>query len=102
MRYYPLLSLFLLTLLVATACEKDPAKEWDNAVILSIDQRDCVCCGGFFIEVGNETLRSFTLPAEFAASFDVKELPLDVRMRWREAVPHCMGDEIEIIEIERL
>ena len=52
-----------------SACCKDdddgPGYCSEEGLIVGIDFRECACCGGWFIEIYNDTLRALDLPQEF-------------------------------------
>lgn len=61
-----LLKFAFLTLFCCFACNKTSEKDCPDGLetgrIIGLDFRKCACCGGWWIEVGNDTLRAFTLP----------------------------------------
>lgn len=83
----------------SSGCCKDHDHPQDDcmeeALILGADARECVCCGGWFIEIGQDTLRGY-LPAEFVETFNLNDLPLPVVLEWERSESPCLGDEIEI------
>ena len=91
--------------LYSACCEHDDDDDAgycsEEGIILSPDFRDCACCGGWFIEIGNDTLRANNLPQEFVASFDFSDLPLPVYLEWSTADPLCLGDEILVPCVRR-
>lgn len=99
----PLFCIF--TLPVLEACHQDddcePGYCSEEGVIVDIDPRDCICCGGWFIKIGEETLRAWTLPEEFTQSLDPNEFPLPVYLEWSPKEEPCLGDEIEVECIRR-
>ena len=88
--------LFAAGLLFFTACCED--HDDDNSLhcseegtIIAIDFRECACCGGWFIEVGSDTLRAVDLPQDFKESLDANEFPLPVLMEWSPSETPCLG-----------
>lgn len=73
----------------------------EEGVITGIDFRLCPCCGGWFIEIGNDTLRATVLPEGFGESLDPSEFPLPVFLEWSVPVTLCTGDEIIVDCIRR-
>lgn len=67
------------------------------------DQRDCLCCGGYFIDIKGETYRFFNheLPSG-SINFDSIDahFPVKVRVRWKLKDDGCMGDEIIISKVQ--
>lgn len=53
-------------MLSCLACGKEAKNDCPNNLesgsIIGIDFTLCPCCGGYWIEVGNDTLRAFVLP----------------------------------------
>lgn len=98
---------FYLTLfLLLIACKEDEeakTKFESSGLITGLDVTLCGCCGGYIIEMDNETYRC--LPAdlpetyrEFLASLDFS-FPLQVRMTWSLKDDSC-SDRITIRKIE--
>ncbi len=96
--------------LLAIACERvneDPAppeNQWTDAVVVTYDLTLCACCGGFFIDIkGQSQRRRFeTLPE--GSNLDLFKsgvMPLNVRIQWREKMPRCREDLIEVLKIEK-
>lgn len=66
LRHTFLQALLLLLLATAGACRNDTEDaDGDAARILHADARLCVCCGGWFVEVKNDTLRIVQMPDIF-------------------------------------
>ena len=87
--------------LLATGCHKECNCDWDKGIILLTDQRYCACCGGWFIEIEGDTLRAQTLPEPFRTKWGEGPFPMEVRLRWQPDATPCLGDEIEVLEIQR-
>lgn len=67
-----------------------------KGVVIGIDFRKCVCCGGYFIEVEGDTLRSWNLPQPFMDEIAGEDFPISVYLEWQPAATPCLGDEIEV------
>ena len=69
------------------------------------DFRQCVCCGGWFIEIDKEEYRFFTLPkgSDIALPLNIEDLPINVRLTWsKSGSGMSCGDDLIVIEkIER-
>lgn len=89
-------------LLLPACCDDDNYACSDQGIILGEDFRKCRCCGGWFIEIDDDTLRAQRLPEEFVNFLNISELnfPLPVRLDWEPDATPCMGDEIEVSFIE--
>lgn len=72
----------------------------ETASIIAQDFRRCVCCGGWFITVGPDTLRTLVLPAEFEIAPD-PALPIDVCLSYHALTGTC-EDFAALIEIDRI
>jgi len=104
--------IFLLTILLGlvttifSACCEDcgdalPCYCSDDGIIIGQDERDCACCGGWFIEIYGDTLRALTLPHDFYQTLEPGEIPLPVYLEWTFDEPLCLGDEILVECIRR-
>ncbi|MEM7373152.1 MAG: hypothetical protein AAF587_31300 [Bacteroidota bacterium] len=103
-RFRPLiLAAFLLTSMLSfTSCQQLENVEeslLDEGTILKPDYRLCACCGGWFIEIGDETYRMTVLPPESALDLSSGQYPVEVLLRWRKPLAPCLGDEINVSEI---
>jgi hypothetical protein len=80
-------------------CRKeDPCM--DPGTITGLDPRDCMCCGGWFIEI-QDTMRRFDqLPADCIIDFSTVTYPLKVKLDWKKKDTTCLGDEIRVIRME--
>jgi len=87
--------LIVITLILSllTGCRKED-KYMDTGTITGTDPRDCMCCGGWFIEI-KDTMRRFDqLPADCVIDFNTITYPLKVKLHWKKRDPLCIGDEI--------
>lgn len=95
---YCVLFLFLLL----NSC-KENDDDYSVGIITGSDFRFCACCGGFFIEIEDETYRFFNdeLP-EGSPNFYLMDVtfPLKVHVQWKLKENSCMGDEILVTNIE--
>ena len=107
MKNYILLLATLLSLgtfMLSACCDDDTGDSAtcsEPGVILGIDTRECLCCGGWFIDIGTDTLRALDLPQEFKESLDSGEFPLRVKLDWTPEPSPCLGDEIKVSCIQR-
>ena len=107
MKKYPIWKWSCLMMLILTAAcslfKQDDARECaDDGVIIGQDFRRCACCGGYFIEIEGDTLRSLTLPQSFTERLDLKTFPIPVELDWNEPEMRCLGDEIEVTCIQTI
>gem|GEM_PF-760313 len=98
-----LLTTILILTVLQSCCKHDDDFGYCStpAVITGIDYRECICCGGWFIDIGGEELRAPTLPTDFMESFSPDDLPLPVFLEWERVEEPCLGDEIEVSCIRR-
>lgn len=73
----------------------------NQAKILEPDYRMCVCCGGWFIKIDNDTLRFYELPSDFNIDLNTETLPIEVELNWEKDKNDCLGDEIIIDAIRK-
>ncbi len=95
----PLVFLFSFSLLI-DSCRKEAV--WvDQGEILGGDDRYCICCGGYFIDINGETFRFYEFPegSDFEIAPDAT-FPISVNINWHATENPCLGDEIIIDEIE--
>ncbi len=85
----------------SACCDDEPSYCAEEATIIGEDYRECACCGGWFIEIDDDTLRAVDLPQEFKESLDFNEIPLQVYMEWSHNETPCLEDEIEVGCIRR-
>lgn len=97
MRLLVLVMLLFTGIAIQTCCKNDDLGYCsDRGVITGVDYRECACCGGWFIDIGDEELRAVSLPPAFVESFDLEDLPLPVFLEWSRVEDPCLGDEIEV------
>lgn len=96
MRIY--IFLFVL-MMILTGCLKEN-QCMDSGTITGTDPRDCMCCGGWFIEI-KDTLRRFDqVPADCVIDFNAVAYPLRVKLEWKKKDVLCLGDEIKVLRME--
>ncbi|MFA6126128.1 MAG: hypothetical protein WC699_02385 [Bacteroidales bacterium] len=87
------LIIFGLLLALLGGCKKAD-ESLDSGTITGTDPRDCMCCGGWFIEI-KDTVRRFDLvPADCTIDFSTVTYPLQVKVEWKKKDITCLGDEI--------
>ena len=69
--------------------------------ITNADYRLCMCCGGWFINIGNETYRFLSLPENSDLNLTEETLPMNVELDWTKDENACLGDEIIISSIKK-
>ena len=71
-----------------------------DGIITGIDDRECSCCGGYFIEIGDSTHRFETIPPGTNLKLENQDFPIFVKLDWHEDPNACLGDEIIVERIE--
>ncbi len=72
----------------------------EPATIIGQDFRRCVCCGGWFITVGPDTLRTFFFPEE-ANLAPPETFPIEICIEYTPAAEcQVWNDLIEISKLE--
>ena len=93
---------WLFLLVIALNSCKDENGPTSNGLITGPDSRECVCCGGYFIEINKTTYRfnNEELP-DGSINFDLidAKFPIKVRVQWHLKEESCLGDEILITKI---
>jgi|TARA_B110000902_G_scaffold255145_1_gene320088 hypothetical protein len=89
-----------ITLLICISCKKEE-NYMNQAKILEPDYRMCVCCGGWFIKIDNDTLRFYELPSDCNIDLNAETLPIEVELNWEKDKNDCLGDEIIIDAIRK-
>ena len=85
------------------SCKKDALEEFKEASVIGPDFRRCASpyCGGWFFEVGNDTLRFLTLPESSTLTGFNDSFPFPVYIQYKNydnewsAIP----DLVEVIQI---
>jgi hypothetical protein len=93
--------LVYLTIILAmlTGCRKDHGYQ-NSGTIIGADYRKCMCCGGWFIKIGNDTLRFQNLPEGSNINLTDVKYPIDVYLDWNYPDPQCMPDQITVTRME--
>lgn len=81
--------------LLLSGCDRD-AGYMDTGTVFGMDYRKCMCCGGWFIEIDQDTLRFDVMPEEYTLNFDSLGYPVEVYIDWHHKDPKCLGDEIVV------
>lgn len=81
----------------ALGCTKDDPVYYGQ--ITGVDYSLCVCCGGWFIDIENETYRFYHLPENNNIDLSEEIMLVDVILEWEKDENGCLGDEIIISSI---
>jgi hypothetical protein len=93
-----LISLILLATLFACKKENIPT---DTGVITGADERLCLCCGGWFIEIGDSTYLFNQLPANSKLDLANETFPVAVDLNWQQDPDACLPEEILVTYISK-
>lgn len=105
MKFITIILALCISTSILISCKKDDdSGQGDNTsqgLITGIDKRECICCGGFWIEIDNDRLRFFydDLPPN---NLDLpnRTLPISVNIDWRLlGTDEACGDMMELIEV---
>jgi hypothetical protein len=88
-------------LLVIASCSMGEDEFRSNGTITGYDTRECVCCGGYFIDIDKATYRFFDLPRNSNIDLDSATFPIYVKLDWAIDPNACLGDEIIVSRIEK-
>ena len=88
-----------LILALLAGCRKD-VDCMDSGTITGLDPRDCMCCGGWFIEIKDTVRRFDQVPADCTIDFSTVTYPLKVKVDWKKRDTTCLGDEILVTRLE--
>ena len=84
---------YLFILLLLIACKKEAVK-YDNGTITGPDQRECVCCGGWFVVINDSTWRFMDAPQDSDIDLITVTFPVTVELQWEKDPDACLPDEI--------
>ncbi len=96
----------LIILLNCLACGKEAQNDCPDdlasGIIIGFDFRKCACCSGYWIAIGKDTLRTFTLPENIviADTNFVDGLFIPVCLSYEKSMD-CQGFE-ELIDIKTM
>ncbi|MGA2822780.1 MAG: hypothetical protein ABSE72_04570 [Bacteroidales bacterium] len=92
--------IFFIFLLAIMSCKKEKHL-MNEGKITGSDPRECICCGGYFIDINKSTYRFYELPENSGIDLKNAKFPICVELDWKKVEPGCIGDEIIIEEIEK-
>jgi hypothetical protein len=98
--------LFLVFIITMVSCNDEsnplPNEGYESTgTITGTDPRDCMCCGGWFIVIGDSTYRFDAFPKD--NNIDIANLvyPFKVYLDWDKDETPCLGDEIIVTRIKK-
>ena len=69
-----------------------------DALITGYDPRFCYCCGGWWVELNKDTMRTWNMPDEFRSILMEEKMPVPVRLQWKDMEEGCGGDKLIVIK----
>lgn len=88
-------------LLSCLYCSMQEHEFKSEGIITGIDDRECSCCGGYFVEIEDSTYRFDAVPPGSKLDLENPNFPIAVKLDWLEDPNACLGDEIIVERIER-
>lgn len=83
MNFKKIFFIVLLLTVIILSCEKEKDDNYQStAVITGPDLRECICCGGYFIELDDSTYNFDTLPTSSQIDLATETFPLRVKLDW--------------------
>lgn len=95
-----ILIITILSVAVMGSCQKEEPF-MDVGIITGPDLRLCACCGGWFIEIGDNTYRFSDIPCSCSLDLVNEEFPVIVNIDWEKDPNACLGDEIIVHRIKK-
>ena len=86
----------IISLLTLSGCSKREIEYQSVGTITGPDLRSCLCCGGWFIEIEDNTYRFEDIPNVNDLDLKSETFPLNVKLNYSLVGCGCLGDEIEI------
>jgi len=100
------ITVLFLVIISCFACEKEATNTCPNNLeegrIIGFDFRKCACCSGYWIEVGNDTLRTFVLPDNIEITDTNLVDGLDIPICFSYEKAKSCNDFTELIEIKEM
>ena len=95
-----ILTILIFSGALLVSCQKEKPF-MDTGIITGPDYRDCICCGGWFIEIGDSTYRFMEIPCSCSLDLMNAEFPVMVFLDWEKDPDPCLGDEIIVERIQQ-
>lgn len=99
MKKYSIILFCCLAVVVLMQCKKDHEICPDGlqeATLIGLDLRECVCCGGWIVDLGQDTVRTFSLPDDFDID-PFPEFPVEVCLSYGPELETCKDFERLIV-----
>ncbi len=93
---------FVVFILFPSCNDQEPAPNPpDRGSIIGRDFALGACCGGWFIDINEERYRFMEIPAATDIDLINSEFPIEVLVEWSPQQNACLGNEIDVISMER-
>ena len=96
-----IIAAFIFVLIFCMSCSMEEDSYKSTGVITGADDRECACCGGYFIEIDRNTYRFFNIPPNSNLKLDNPVFPIYVKLDWNPDPNACLGDEIIVTRIAK-
>ncbi|MBM3434835.1 MAG: hypothetical protein FJY07_01300 [Bacteroidetes bacterium] len=90
-----------LAALILCCCKKE-RNPLSTGTITGPDLRECVCCGGWYIQIGNNEYRFYDVSDGSNIDIQYESFPLKVELQWEKDPQACIGDEIIILFMKKI
>ena len=90
---------FITFFTLTVSCSKDKANFQSHGTITGPDYRECLCCGGWFIDISDSTYNFDKLPASSNIDLTTATFPIQVKLDW--SLKNTCGN-IQYIDIMRI
>jgi len=91
--------LIFVLIIVIAQCKKNESDSLTEAFITGPDPRDCICCGGYFIEINDSAYNFDQLPSSCNLDLTTAEFPIAVYVDWE---PERKCGDIQYITIKQI
>jgi hypothetical protein len=83
-------------------CHRESDDFSAHGTITGPDLRDCVCCGGWYIEIDTAVYEFDTLPENSGIDLEKETFPIKVKLDWQlSEKPACPNKRIDIQRIAK-
>jgi hypothetical protein len=96
----PFINIFIICLILNSCLKENDFGQ--RGTITGIDLRECLCCGGWFININDSTYRFYQLPDQSNIDLQNANFPVRVILTWKKDPNACLSDEIIITRIEKI
>ncbi len=73
-----------------------------DGLIIGADPRMCACCGGWYVDINNDTLRIWNMPVDFDKMLSTMKLPVAVNLTWERMTYGCGASMHDLILVNSI